>query len=101
MVGIVARGGSIIAESGERPRGTRSVPPGLALAELAAVASATGCITRCHRLRKETRMWFRRQSACLALLGLLLASVASAQVTTADIVGRVTDASGAVLPGAT
>src|SRR5215470_5064641 len=32
---------------------------------------------------------------------LLLHAAASAQVTTADIVGRVTDASGAVLPGAT
>ena len=32
---------------------------------------------------------------------LLLASFASAQVTTGDIVGRVTDESGAVLPGAT
>src|SRR5882757_9357500 len=32
---------------------------------------------------------------------LVLHSVASAQVTTADIVGRVTDSSGAVLPGVT
>jgi carboxypeptidase family protein len=35
------------------------------------------------------------------LLILLLATIASAQVTTGDIVGRVTDESGAVLPGAT
>jgi hypothetical protein len=32
---------------------------------------------------------------------LLLATIASAQITTGDIVGRVTDESGAVLPGAT
>jgi len=32
---------------------------------------------------------------------LLLATAAHAQVTTADILGRVTDSSGAVLPGAT
>jgi hypothetical protein len=32
---------------------------------------------------------------------LLLASIASAQVTTADIVGRVTDESGAMIPDAT
>ena len=36
-----------------------------------------------------------------ATLGCLIASVASAQVATADIVGRVTDTSGAVLPGVT
>jgi outer membrane receptor protein involved in Fe transport len=43
-------------------------------------------------------------SARRALLGamcLLLATVAQAQVTTADILGRVSDSSGAVLPGAT
>src|SRR5919201_3538754 len=40
---------------------------------------------------------------CVGALVLLLAipSAAAAQVTTADIVGRVTDSSGAVLPGAT
>ena len=35
------------------------------------------------------------------VLGLLLAVPAQAQVTTADLVGRVTDSSGGVLPGAT
>jgi len=38
--------------------------------------------------------------AVAVLLCLLLASSASAQITTGDIVGRVTDQSGAVLPGA-
>jgi carboxypeptidase family protein len=42
-----------------------------------------------------------RWSARLAAFYLLLQSLAFAQVTTADIVGRVTDATGAVLPGAT
>ncbi len=37
----------------------------------------------------------------LVALGLALAAPARAQVTTADIVGRVTDATGGVLPGAT
>ena len=39
--------------------------------------------------------------AAAVLSCLLLATSASAQVTTGDIVGRVTDESGAVLPGAT
>jgi hypothetical protein len=39
--------------------------------------------------------------AVVALSCLLLATSASAQITTGDIVGRVTDQSGAVLPGAT
>ena len=39
--------------------------------------------------------------AAAVLLCLSLTSVASAQITTGDIVGRVTDESGAVLPGAT
>src|SRR6185503_15966440 len=39
--------------------------------------------------------------AAAVLSCLLLATAASAQVTTGDIVGRVTDESGAVLPGAT
>src|SRR4051794_36595670 len=39
--------------------------------------------------------------AAVATLCLLLATAARAQVTTADILGRVADSSGAVLPGAT
>jgi len=42
-----------------------------------------------------------RWGLCLGAFYLLLQSLAFAQVTTADIVGRVTDATGAVLPGAT
>src|SRR5258705_13551398 len=42
----------------------------------------------------------RRVVAAVAVC-LLLHTAATAQVTTADIVGRVTDASGAVLPGVT
>ena len=42
-----------------------------------------------------------RRAALGATCLLLLASMAYAQVTTADILGRVTDSSGAVLPGAT
>ena len=42
-----------------------------------------------------------RRAALGATCLLLLASMAHAQVTTADILGRVTDSSGAVLPGAT
>jgi len=38
---------------------------------------------------------------CLVGVGLFLASDAAAQVTTADLIGRVTDNSGAVLPGVT
>ena len=41
--------------------------------------------------------WF----VCFITLGLTLPATVSAQVTTADIVGRVTDSSGGVLPGAT
>jgi hypothetical protein len=43
----------------------------------------------------------RFAGASVAALALLLPSTAVAQVTTADIVGRVTDSTGAVLPGAT
>jgi hypothetical protein len=42
-----------------------------------------------------------RWHVCLMTLCLALPATAAAQVTTADIVGRVTDASGGVLPGAT
>ena len=42
-----------------------------------------------------------RRVLCAVALGLLLAAPAQAQVTTADLVGRVTDTSGGVLPGAT
>src|SRR5258706_1166517 len=42
-----------------------------------------------------------RWRAGLAALCLVISSAAVAQVTTADIVGRVTDSSNAVLPGAT
>jgi len=38
---------------------------------------------------------------CAVALGLLLAGPVHAQITTADLVGRVTDTSGGVLPGAT
>ena len=42
-----------------------------------------------------------RLGVAIAALALMLTTPAAAQVTTADIVGRVTDASGAVLPGVT
>ena len=42
-----------------------------------------------------------RRVLCAFALGLLLATPVQAQVTTADLVGRVTDTSGGVLPGAT
>jgi hypothetical protein len=42
-----------------------------------------------------------RRGVAIAALALLLTTPALAQVTTADIVGRVTDSSGAVLPGVT
>src|ERR1044071_1903177 len=43
----------------------------------------------------------RRAVSVAILLALLFAPTARGQVTTADIIGRVTDTSGAVLPGAT
>ena len=46
-------------------------------------------------------MFATRRVLCAIVLGLLLAAPVRAQVTTADLVGRVTDASGGVLPGAT
>ena len=46
-------------------------------------------------------MFATRRVLCAVALGLLLAAPVRAQVTTADIVGRVTDTSGGVLPGAT
>src|SRR5260370_37394787 len=42
-----------------------------------------------------------RRYTMVVACGLMLPSPAAAQVTTADIVGRVTDATGALLPGAT
>jgi len=44
-------------------------------------------------------MTFVRRAAVLGALCLLVAAAAHAQATTADILGRVTDSSGAVLPG--
>src|SRR5262245_52464402 len=49
--------------------------------------------------RRSPMLVICRAAAVLSCL--LLATSASAQVTTGDIVGRVTDESGAVLPGAT
>src|ERR1041384_4419142 len=46
-------------------------------------------------------MSLRRRHATIALLLLLLPAAVYAQATTADIVGRVSDTRGAVLPGAT
>ncbi len=46
-------------------------------------------------------MFATRRVLCAVALGLLLAAPVRAQVTTADLVGRVTDTSGGVLPGAT
>jgi len=46
-------------------------------------------------------MTFVRRAVVLGALSLLVAGAASAQVTTADILGRVTDSSGGVLPGVT
>ena len=42
-----------------------------------------------------------RWHVCLMALCLVLPVSAAAQLTTADIVGRVTDSSGGILPGAT
>ncbi len=42
-----------------------------------------------------------RSLVCITILVLMFCVAAFAQVTTADIVGRVTDTSGAVLPGVT
>src|SRR5262245_39446914 len=52
---------------------------------------------------REGIMVVRRGSSVLAVVACCLAfqAAASAQVTTADIVGRVTDSTGAVLPGST
>ncbi len=44
---------------------------------------------------------FSRFLVCITILVLMFWVAAFAQVTTADIVGRVTDTSGAVLPGVT
>jgi glucose dehydrogenase len=51
--------------------------------------------------KEKTDMLAARLCAGVVALCLILASPAAAQVTTADIVGRVTDTSGAVLPGVT
>src|SRR5580765_4315564 len=64
------------------------------------LASATGYIKERYRLHKETESMRFARRALLGAMCLLLATAALAQVTTADILGRVTDSSGAVLPGA-
>src|SRR6266568_5359412 len=46
-------------------------------------------------------MMSSRSLVCITILVLMFCVAAFAQVTTADIVGRVTDTSGAVLPGVT
>jgi hypothetical protein len=46
-------------------------------------------------------MFATRRVLCAVALGLFLAAPVRAQITTADLVGRVTDTSGGVLPGAT
>src|SRR5215467_3495329 len=51
--------------------------------------------------RTEERRTMSVVRAGLVALAFLTPSTAVAQVTTADIVGRVTDSTGAVLPGAT
>ena len=48
----------------------------------------------------QLRPWMRMLSLIISVLLAMSISVA-AQVTTADVVGRVTDSSGAVLPGVT
>src|SRR5712691_12081970 len=53
------------------------------------------------RIREGDAMIAARSVAAAAALALMLHTAAFAQVTTADIVGRVADASGAVLPGVT
>src|SRR5437763_16687077 len=65
------------------------------------VASATGYMLPSHRLHKERNTMRLVRRAVIGVMCLLLASAAQAQVTTADILGRVTDSSGAVLPGVT
>ena len=46
-------------------------------------------------------MFATKRVLCAVTLGLLLAGPVRAQITTADLVGRVTDNSGGVLPGVT
>src|SRR4029453_18656208 len=61
------------------------------------VTSACCCGARVPVMKKNTLI----AALLVAVLGFSLASAASAQVTTATIVGTITDSSGAALPGAT